>query len=188
MKCKICSKLIIGRKDKLFCSIRYKNYYHTNLRRVTLEASQKIDRLLHRNRSILLEIIGQNRSIPSTENEKTINRHTGNPVFHKTKMTSLSPRQGVSVIRKSYPSNLTMSMTNVQEIQKQTLVPMFNPKNRKEPSMDKEEVPVQPPRLPIPKAPIVKELVIVKQEKQAPLKKQRLIRAHVSFFIYQFQK
>lgn len=62
MKCKICSKIVVGRKDKLFCSIRCKNYYHTNLRRVTFEASQKIDDILHRNRSILLEIIGKNRT------------------------------------------------------------------------------------------------------------------------------
>ena len=60
VKCKICSKLIIGRKGKLFCSLRCKNYYHTNLRRVTFEASQKIDEILHRNRSILLEVMGKN--------------------------------------------------------------------------------------------------------------------------------
>jgi hypothetical protein len=59
-KCKICSKKLLGRKDKLFCSIKCKNYYHTNLRRVTKIASLKIDRILHRNRSILLEIMGKN--------------------------------------------------------------------------------------------------------------------------------
>ncbi len=59
-KCKICSTKIVGRKDKLFCSIRCKNYYHVNLRRVTKIATLKIDRILHRNRSILLEIMGKN--------------------------------------------------------------------------------------------------------------------------------
>ena len=59
-KCKICSNRIEGRSDKKFCSVRCKNYYHTNLRRVTLKASLKIDRILHRNRSILLEIMGKN--------------------------------------------------------------------------------------------------------------------------------
>jgi len=34
-KCKICSTFFQGRKDKLFCSVRCKNYYHTNLRKVT---------------------------------------------------------------------------------------------------------------------------------------------------------
>ncbi|MBT8375320.1 MAG: DUF2116 family Zn-ribbon domain-containing protein [Bacteroidia bacterium] len=58
--CKICSKSIAGRSDKKFCSVRCKNYYHTNLRRVTNNASVKIDRILHRNRSILLEIMGKN--------------------------------------------------------------------------------------------------------------------------------
>lgn len=59
-KCKICSHRIVGRLDKKFCSVRCKNYYHTNLRRVTNKASVKIDRILHRNRSILLEIMGKN--------------------------------------------------------------------------------------------------------------------------------
>lgn len=59
MKCKICSKLVVGRKGKLFCSLRCKNYYHTNLRRVTVEATYDIDEILHRNRSILLEIMGK---------------------------------------------------------------------------------------------------------------------------------
>jgi hypothetical protein len=35
MKCKICSKILVGRSDKLFCSLRCKNYYHTNLRKAT---------------------------------------------------------------------------------------------------------------------------------------------------------
>ncbi len=60
MKCKICKKGIVGRSDKLFCSVRCKNYYHTNLRRVTLKASEGIDGILHRNRSILLEVMGKN--------------------------------------------------------------------------------------------------------------------------------
>ncbi len=59
-KCKICSKIIVGRKDKLFCSVKCKNYYHINLRRVTVDATLNIDRILHRNRAILLEIMGKN--------------------------------------------------------------------------------------------------------------------------------
>lgn len=60
MKCKICSKTVIGRADKKFCSIKCKNYYHTNLRRVTSQAVDGIDKILHRNHSILLEILGKN--------------------------------------------------------------------------------------------------------------------------------
>ena len=59
MKCKICNKTIIGRTDKIFCSIRCKNYYHINLRRVTDAEVKDIDAILHRNRSILLEILGK---------------------------------------------------------------------------------------------------------------------------------
>ena len=60
-KCKICNNEIIGRADKLFCSIKCKNYYHTNLRRVTKMAVKEIDIILHRNRSILLEILGKQK-------------------------------------------------------------------------------------------------------------------------------
>lgn len=61
MKCKICNIKIVGRSDKKFCSLSCKNYYHINLRRVTNVAVKNIDIILHRNRSILLEVIGKNR-------------------------------------------------------------------------------------------------------------------------------
>jgi len=61
-QCKICSKLITGRQDKMFCSIRCKNYYHVNLRRVTNAEAIDIDRILHRNRSILLELMGRHKT------------------------------------------------------------------------------------------------------------------------------
>jgi predicted nucleic acid-binding Zn ribbon protein len=67
-KCKICSKNVRGRSDKLFCSVKCKNYYHTNLRRVTNVVATKIDLILHRNRSILLELLGKNL------NRKKVNR------------------------------------------------------------------------------------------------------------------
>lgn len=62
MKCKICTNIIVGRRDKIFCSVRCKNYYHTNLRRVTRLAVKDIDVILHRNRSILLEIMGKKKN------------------------------------------------------------------------------------------------------------------------------
>lgn len=61
-KCKICNNEIIGRSDKKFCSVKCKNYYHVNLRRVTNIAVKEIDKILHRNRSILLEILGKNKT------------------------------------------------------------------------------------------------------------------------------
>ena len=62
MKCKICKTTIVGRKDKIFCSVECKNYYHVSLRRVTLNEVKEIDKILHRNRSILLELMGKNGS------------------------------------------------------------------------------------------------------------------------------
>jgi hypothetical protein len=60
--CKICKKKLTGRPDKIFCTVKCKNYYHKNLRRVTDHNALEIDRILHRNRSILLEILGKNRT------------------------------------------------------------------------------------------------------------------------------
>ena len=59
MNCKICKKVLVGRKDKIFCSTACKNYYHVNLRRVTYYKAKEIDAILHRNRSILLELLGK---------------------------------------------------------------------------------------------------------------------------------
>lgn len=58
MKCKVCSKVVSGRSDKIFCSINCKNDYHTTLRSVTSKTAYPLDRVLHRNRSILLEVMG----------------------------------------------------------------------------------------------------------------------------------
>jgi hypothetical protein len=58
MKCKVCDKEFTGRKDKIFCSIKCKNDYHVTLRNVTRRIAYPLDRILHRNRSILLEIMG----------------------------------------------------------------------------------------------------------------------------------
>ncbi|MEZ5004165.1 MAG: hypothetical protein R2730_14130 [Chitinophagales bacterium] len=60
MDCKICKKPILGRVDKIFCSVACKNEYHVKLRRVNKAATLKIDIILHRNRSILLEVMGKN--------------------------------------------------------------------------------------------------------------------------------
>ncbi len=51
-----------GRIDKIFCSTACKSEYHMKLRRVTDKATRNIDKILHRNRSILLEIMGKNKT------------------------------------------------------------------------------------------------------------------------------
>ena len=60
--CKICKKNVKGRSDKIFCSVSCKSEYHRKLRNVTKIATKEIDTILHRNRSILLEIIGKNKT------------------------------------------------------------------------------------------------------------------------------
>jgi hypothetical protein len=61
MKCKIGDKLVKGRSDKKFCLQPCKNYYHVNLRKVTAIALKDIDIILHRNRSIILEVLWKSR-------------------------------------------------------------------------------------------------------------------------------
>ena len=60
-KCKLCKKKLVGRSDKIFCSVACKSKYHRKLNEVTNQATTKIDKILHRNRSILLEILGKKR-------------------------------------------------------------------------------------------------------------------------------
>lgn len=66
--CKLCQHPFTGRSDKIFCSVKCKSIYHHTLRKVTKAAANNIDKILHRNRSILLEIMGKNKT------QKKVNR------------------------------------------------------------------------------------------------------------------
>jgi len=57
--CIMCKNPIVGRSDKKFCGIHCKNEYHIKLRKVTTSATHNIDLILHRNYSILLELMGK---------------------------------------------------------------------------------------------------------------------------------
>lgn len=59
-KCIMCKAKIQGRSDKKFCSVKCRSDYHIKLRKVTEDATHEIDKILHRNRSILLEVLGKN--------------------------------------------------------------------------------------------------------------------------------
>lgn len=58
--CKMCKKPIVGRSDKIFCSVYCKTEYHHKLNKVTSVAVSDINKILARNRSILLEVMGKN--------------------------------------------------------------------------------------------------------------------------------
>lgn len=60
--CKLCKTIFIGRTGKTFCSIKCKSEYNYKLRLATSIATARIDKILHRNRSILLEILGKTQS------------------------------------------------------------------------------------------------------------------------------
>jgi hypothetical protein len=61
-RCRLCQSPFQGRTDKIFCSAACKATYHSKLKKVTEDAATRIDKILHRNRSILLEILGKNTS------------------------------------------------------------------------------------------------------------------------------
>jgi hypothetical protein len=53
---------MIPRPNKLFCSVKCKNYYHRHLRFASQKAAIRINEYLKRNHGILLEVIGKNKS------------------------------------------------------------------------------------------------------------------------------
>ena len=59
-KCRMCVVQIKGRSDKVFCSVACKSEYNIKLKKATNLATIRIDKILHRNRSTLLEIMGKN--------------------------------------------------------------------------------------------------------------------------------
>ena len=61
-KCKICKTVLTGRVGQVFCSIKCKNYYHSNLRYASFKAAIRINEYLKRNHGILLEILGKNNT------------------------------------------------------------------------------------------------------------------------------
>ena len=61
-QCKICKKTFPYRSNKVFCSVKCKNYYHTHLRYASVKAAKRINEYLKRNHGILLELLGKNKS------------------------------------------------------------------------------------------------------------------------------
>ena len=82
--CLICKKAVVGRSDKKFCSLKCKNNYYIRLRKDTDRAVAKIDKILHRNRSILLEIMGR-----STSNKKVSRLILDNKKFNVDYFTGM---------------------------------------------------------------------------------------------------
>ena len=71
--CRLCKSPFTGRSDKIFCTVKCKTTYHQKLSQVTRDAAYVIDKILHRNRSILLEIMGKYKTqlkVPITVLEK----------------------------------------------------------------------------------------------------------------------
>jgi hypothetical protein len=61
-RCRWCDQQFEGRSNKVYCCIGCKTAYHHHIRSYTKNATRRIDEHLHRNYSILLEIMGNNTS------------------------------------------------------------------------------------------------------------------------------
>ena len=59
--CMHCGKSVKGRADKRFCSVICKNNYNYKNRAVTKSDVKTIDDLLHRNRIILMTLMGDSK-------------------------------------------------------------------------------------------------------------------------------
>lgn len=79
--CKICNRQLVGRSDKVFCSVQCKNMYHVTLRKVTSEAVHSINNILHRNRSILLELLGKH-AVQKKMNRRLLDKKRFNYKYH----------------------------------------------------------------------------------------------------------
>jgi hypothetical protein len=60
-KCQHCNIEFVGRADKRFCSIKCKNEKHNSMRQNTKEICKEIDGYLHRNREILMVLMGNSK-------------------------------------------------------------------------------------------------------------------------------
>ena len=58
-KCTMCKKIMKGRSDKKFCSVTCKSMYHNKLKSANEAVTTDVDKILHRNRAILLEVMGK---------------------------------------------------------------------------------------------------------------------------------
>ncbi|MBL0026463.1 MAG: hypothetical protein IPO98_16390 [Saprospiraceae bacterium] len=76
-QCRLCKQPISGRADKIFCSATCKSQYHIKLNKVTMNASERIDKILPRNRSIMLEVMGK-----SSTQKKVVKAILDSKKFH----------------------------------------------------------------------------------------------------------
>ena len=59
--CLECGEPILGRSDKKFCSTACKNAFYNAKKKETLDIAVEIDGYLHRNRTILKQIMGASK-------------------------------------------------------------------------------------------------------------------------------
>ncbi len=61
--CISCQMELNGRSDKRFCSTACKNDFNNQLRKLTIKETAIIDAYLHRNREILMHVMGSHKKI-----------------------------------------------------------------------------------------------------------------------------
>ncbi len=93
MTCQHCSKKMVGRSDKRFCSIKCKNGYHRQIKLQSKSVVDEIDNILHRNHAICLEVMKKEKTekikIPKLVLEKmgfSFHYYTGSYLNNQNKM------------------------------------------------------------------------------------------------------
>jgi len=59
-RCRLCNTPFKGRRDKIFCTTACKSDYHRKLTAMSNQIALPTDKILHRNRAILYEVMGEN--------------------------------------------------------------------------------------------------------------------------------
>src|SRR6056297_1961202 len=68
-RCRLCNTPFKGRRDKIFCTTACKSDYHRKLTAMSNQIALPTDKILHRNRAILYEVMGEN-----TEQKKLVEK------------------------------------------------------------------------------------------------------------------
>jgi hypothetical protein len=115
--CLECGQAVKGRADKLFCNSTCKNEYHSKTRAATKSDVKTIDDLLHRNRIILMTLMGDSKKetfdkLVLTRAKFRFELHTGHYINKEGKTYWIVydyawmafSDQKVLVVRKSIPT------------------------------------------------------------------------------------
>lgn len=103
--CPICKKKVIGRTDKIFCSIRCKSKHHNNIKVKTDPIVLKVNSILHKNYKILSSFLDQENDFKVLHKSILTNLHFEFKYFTSLVKSSHNHRYIVYNISYTYINN-----------------------------------------------------------------------------------